>query len=216
MAARKRAWRVGVTMRETRAQGYHELRDALSRDWPTFLAAALPEVAWVPVPNIGPSVERFAMSWNLDGLVLTGGDDVGQSKDRDLTEATLLELFMRRRRPVLGVCRGFQFIQSHLGGRLARVSAKAHVGRRHTVEVLADTTPVACRHGRTTVNSFHGIGIRQSDLAPPLQAFAVTFDGYVEGAIISESGVLGVMWHPERERRLKALDRALVRWLFGY
>jgi putative glutamine amidotransferase len=203
-------------MREAQAHGYRELRDALARDWHAFLAAALPEVAWIPVPNLGSGAARFADTWRLDGLVLSGGEDVGKTSPRDRTEAQLLESFLRRRRPVLGICRGFQYIQRHFGGPLSRIPGDAHVGRRHAVELLEDGIPVAWRHGALMVNSYHGIGIRRRDLAPPFQPFAVTPDGFVEGAVVPEARILGVMWHPERERPFKTFDRVLVRWVFGY
>lgn len=203
-------------MREAQAHGYREPRDALARDWHSFLAAALPEVAWIPVPNLGVGAGRFADSWRLDGLVLSGGDDIGKPGPRDRTEAQLLESFLKRRRPVLGICRGFQFIQRHFGGRLSRIPRGAHVATRHAVELLDSGIPVTGQRGRLAVNSYHGIGIRRHELAPPFRAFAVTPDGFVEGAVVPEARILGVMWHPERERPFKPLDRALVRWVFGY
>jgi putative glutamine amidotransferase len=216
MAGRRRARRLGVTMRQAPAQGYRELRDALARDWHAFLAAALPEVAWMPVPNVGKAARHVAESWDLDGLVLSGGEDVGKATARDRTEAELLDCFLKRRLPVLGVCRGLQFMQRHFGGRLSRIPGLAHVARRHPVEIIAGSVPAMERRGSLSVNSYHGIGIRRNDLAAPFRAFAVSPDGFVEGAVIPGTRVLGVMWHPERERPFTTFDRALVRWLFGY
>ncbi|MGH8661183.1 MAG: gamma-glutamyl-gamma-aminobutyrate hydrolase family protein [Burkholderiales bacterium] len=216
MDGRRRARRLGVTMRQAPAQGYRELRDALARDWHAFLAAALPEVAWTPIPNVGAAARRFADSWGLDGLVLTGGEDVGKVAARDRTEAELLDRFLKRRQPVLGVCRGLQFMQRHFGGPLARIPGDAHVARRHPVELIGRSIPVTGRRGSLSVNSYHGIGIRQDDLAAPFRAFAISADGFVEGAVVPGAAIVGVMWHPERERPFKSFDRALVRWLFGY
>lgn len=216
MAGRRRARRLGVTMRQAPAQGYRELRDALARDWHAFLSAALPEVAWMPIPNVGEAARHIAGSWDLDGLVLSGGEDVGKAPARDRTEAALLDCFLKRRLPVLGICRGFQFMQRHFGGRLSRIPGLAHVARRHAIELTGSNVPVPGRRGSLTVNSYHGIGIRHDDLAAPLEAFAVSADGFVEGAVAPAARIIGVMWHPERERPFKSFDRALVRRLFGY
>lgn len=67
-----------------------------------------------------------------DGLLLTGGQDVspdvyGRERlsccgelcpARDMEEALLLDLFIKTDRPILGICRGIQFLNAHLGGTL--------------------------------------------------------------------------------------------------
>jgi putative glutamine amidotransferase len=107
-------------------------------------------------------------------------------------------------------------MQRHFGGLLSRIPGEAHVARRHAVELIESNLPVTGRRSGLSVNSFHGIGIRQNDLAAPFKAFAMSTDGFVEGAIVPGAPIVGVMWHPERERPFKTFDRALVRWLFGY
>lgn len=214
MATRGRARRIGVTMRETHPQSYREPRDALARVWGAFLAYALPEAAWMPVPNLGLGVRDYAERWGLDGLILSGGEDPGRCPVRDRSERELLRWALAGHRPVLGVCRGFQLMQQHFGGRLARIDGGAHIARPHPVQLLPGAGPLGKRIRRLTVNSYHGLGIRQRALAAPLQALALTADGYVEAAI--SPGFLGLMWHPERHRPARAFDRALVRWAFGY
>src|SRR5215211_3220763 len=68
----------------------------------------------------------------LDGLVITGGKDVDPSvygqephpetdeprTDRDAWEFALLSGALRRRLPVLGICRGAQVVNVGLGGSL--------------------------------------------------------------------------------------------------
>jgi putative glutamine amidotransferase len=68
----------------------------------------------------------------LDGLYLAGGNDIhpqlyGQEPDsttvdfstlRDTTETILLTMAMSMQMPVLGICRGMQMLNIHLGGNL--------------------------------------------------------------------------------------------------
>ena len=68
----------------------------------------------------------------LDGLIIAGGQDVSPevygaermpvcgetSPQRDRMEAPLLDAAIQNGMPVLGICRGIQFINAHLGGTL--------------------------------------------------------------------------------------------------
>ena len=71
--------RLGLTMRVTDAVGYNEPRDSLAQDWAAFMAVVLPEAIWLPIPNLGTEVGRFVNEWELDGFILTGGNDVGEN-----------------------------------------------------------------------------------------------------------------------------------------
>ncbi len=124
--------RIGLTMREVSAEGYNEPRDALARVWGEFLQVAVPEAAWLPVPNLGPaSAPLFCDRWDINALILTGGEDIGVSPVRDATERGLLQHFARNGRPVFGVCRGLQLMWTELGGDLEINGG--HVAVRHHV-----------------------------------------------------------------------------------
>ena len=74
------------------------------------------------------------------GILFTGGQDVSPSvygqqdaglcgetcPDRDSMEWVLLELAVEYRKPVLGICRGIQFINSCLGGTLYQDLSSEH------------------------------------------------------------------------------------------
>src|SRR5262245_1136597 len=125
--------RIGLTMRVASAEGYAEARDALAQDWAAFMALALPDVAWLPVPNLGRRVLEFAQAWNLDGFIFTGGNDLGSAPSRDQTEAVLLNFALQTQRPVFGVCRGLQFIQQFFGGVIWPCGRERHVDVKHPV-----------------------------------------------------------------------------------
>jgi putative glutamine amidotransferase len=81
----------------------------------------------------------------LDGLLLAGGNDIdpklyGQepahatndySDLRDATEQILLEQALERRIPILGICRGMQLLNVHLGGTLDQDLTASHPGLDH-------------------------------------------------------------------------------------
>ena len=215
MATRAPCRRIGITMRVVDADGYQEPRDALALHWASYMEFALPGVQWMPVPNLGKRVVAFADAWQLDGLILSGGNDIGENGLRDTTERLLLEYFIEDGKPVLGICRGLQLLQTNLGGKLEKCDELTHVAAQHEVNIAEDPSGTHWA-GRRVVNSFHRYGIRAEDLQPSLHALAMTQDDWVEAAQLENSAVMGLMWHPERNMPYSAEDRGMIQWLFGY
>lgn len=190
--------------------GMTEKRDALDQDWHKFIAQALPEEMLLPVPNIGQQAQALLERLpGLTGLVLSGGEDWGQTPERDAAETALFQFFRSRELPILGVCRGAQVINRILGGSLQAAGRQPHKATRHTVELLASP---AAPPGRMEVNSFHSSIIRAEDLAAGLTPFALAEDDSVEGFFAP--GLAATMWHPEREKPASDFDRQLLRVLF--
>jgi putative glutamine amidotransferase len=207
--------RVGLTMREVPAKGYDEPRDALARVWSKFLQVAIPEAAWLPIPNLGPvAAPLFCERWGINALILTGGEDIGVSPARDATERALLQQFAASRRPVLGVCRGLQLMWSELGGEIE--PREGHVAVRHGVRFVGEAS-LGLVARVDEVNSFHGISLREPEAAmrEAVAVFARADDGSAEGVRFGNGPRAGVMWHPEREKTPTAADISLIRGLFG-
>lgn len=206
--------RIGVTMRVVEEPLHGELRDALAHNWVQFLSATLPEARWMPIPNSGASAAASAEEWALDGLILTGGDDIGVSAIRDETERALLDHFVAARLPVFGVCRGLQMIQTHFGGKLVPCLRSEHVAQRHSIRFLGDVAGLRLPDAGAEVNSYHAQGIRAGELASPLTCLAEAGE-WAEAGICLDPPVAGVMWHPEREENVQEFDRAILRRMFA-
>jgi len=175
-----------------------------------------------PVPLL-----REAGSWTadlpgLDGLILTGGNAVDPRRygeenhglcrlvipRRDELEQEAFEHCVGEGKPVLGVCRGMQFVNVALGGTMLqdlRITTVDHEqdgerSRFHTVDVVPCTRTAAIVGGERTVrvNSRHHQGLRAEHVAPDLRVSAVAPDGVVEGVEAADGRfVVGVQFHPE-------------------
>ena len=158
-----------------------------------------------------------------DGLLLTGGQDVSPDvydrerlsccgelcPARDREEALLLDLFLKNDLPVLGICRGIQFLNAHLGGTLYQ-DLKTQYGDTvehrmsppydrsiHTVS-LVKGTPLHSLLGtdEISVNSYHHQAVKR--LAKPLCESALSCDGLIEGVFMPDKKfVWAIQWHPE-------------------
>jgi putative glutamine amidotransferase len=168
--------------------------------------------------------EARALARRLDGFLFTGGQDVHPalynqtelpfcgktSARRDAFEKALLEEILRLDKPVLGICRGLQFLNVMLGGSLyqdipsqtAPAEPLIHSQEKPydvpVHELSLPEGPVRRLAGGETirVNSLHHQAIAR--LADGLRPAATAPDGIMEAAWMpARRFVLGVQWHPE-------------------
>lgn len=209
--------RIGITMRVTENTSYPEQRDALSKEWGDYIAGVLPEAILVPLLNRPDDVIRSVEELNIDGIILSGGNDWGVAVERDETEKRLVDYCIQRDTAVLGICRGMEVLNLLFGGRLEddiyKASKEEHVNVNHTVKIqrgrFADW-----EEDEILTNSFHNQGIMVSGASDEFNVFAQTAMGVVEGFYHSSMPVVGVQWHPERSNPSSAFDRQLIRALF--
>ncbi len=208
--------RIGITQRVQDLSDRGERRDCLDQAWTSLLYEL--EMIAVPLPNTFSNVAHLISALGLDGIVLSGGNDLGHlpspanpAPERDRFEKELLHECERRRIPVLGVCRGMQKLVVHHGGAVEPI--EGHVGVRHGLKVIsADSLPL---EPREEVNSFHDYGVVSIDrLGPQLRPVAVAFDGSVEAVAHRALPQWGIMWHPERAPK-DPRDAALIKTFFS-
>ena len=172
---------------------------------------------------------------HLDGLIIGGGDDIqahlygGEVQldvrldpARDELELSLLNRFIPQNTPVLGICRGAQLINVHLGGTLDPDIYTTHEGLKRRRTVLPRKTVDIVGGSQLYqllgvtwcwVNSLHHQAVNQAGKG--IKIVARDRDGLVQG-IESEAHdfLIGVQWHPEWlifNRPQQRLIRALVK-----
>ncbi len=216
MTRAKGSKHIGITMREVYAQQPDEPCDTLSHNWHAYMKFALPEVNWTPIPNVGrEGAIDYVVRHGIDGLILSGGNDIGDNSRRDATEQALLEYFLQQELPIFGISRGMEQIQLHVGGKLTKIDCRVHVKTTHPIRAQNGPDGIGWS-GIRTVNSDHEYGIPFDELHPSLYSLATTNDNWVEAALMRDRQVGGLMWHPERESNFNLRDQSLIRWIFGY
>ncbi len=185
------------------------------------------DVAALIIPSLPDLMTAAEVAPRIDGILLTGspsnvatrlygeeGGDGPFDDGRDEIAMSMVDRMIDARKPVFGICRGFQEINVALGGTLRRdtsandtlirhhapddVDFDAMFDHRHPVE-LADggMLSTAYAKGALDVNSVHFQGI--GTLADGLMVEARAPDGLIEAYSARPNGapLLAVQWHPE-------------------
>lgn len=173
----------------------------------------------LPVIADAPLVARYAEI--LDGLLLTGGDDVppeayGQkplkqtktlSPKRHAFEKMMLEAYLPTGKPILGICRGLQQTNVIRGGTLVQdipsqigtdVTHRGEGTPTHMVKIEPGTKLRSILSVPSVqVNSNHHQAARK--IGKNLRVAARSADGLIEALEFTDGGFgLLVQWHPER------------------
>jgi len=178
----------------------------------------------IPIPNISQDIGLYFEELPIKAIILSGGNDINPelynqkpvyvrdlSMFRDNTERKLLEIAIKNRLPVLGICRGMQFINVFFGGGIIQ-NIKEHVATRHGVNIIDLSLSKLLNKTIIVVNSYHNQGISKECLPPELKAFAFSEkDGVVEGIYHQNYPIAGIQWHPERLGSAKEYDKEIMK-----
>lgn len=177
------------------------------------------------IPHLPEGPLLRALYELLDGLLLSGGEDVDPayygeirhetcgdlSTERDETEFTLSRWAVAEGKPLLAICRGIQVLNVAMGGSLYQdIQAQVPAAGKHdwfpdyprdylshAVAIAPETRLAAILgNGPLPVNSMHHQAIKE--VAPGLAVTGRAADLIVEAVEVPEHPfALGVQWHPE-------------------
>ena len=187
------------------------------------------------IPVIIPrSADAAALVDRLDGLLLSGGEDVQPSRygaetgpiatqhdpGRDEFEIALIHAALERRLPILGICRGVQILNVALGGTLVQhleirdgfdhsMTDEPRGTRRHGIVIESGSMLAAALHGEISEDNRARVNSfhHQAIDAPGAghTTVARADDGTIEAVEDAGRGILGVQWHPEMHDGLDPL-----------
>lgn len=157
----------------------------------------------------------------LDGLIITGGEDIHPSYyheepstlcgefsyHRDRYEFQLMAAFEATNKPILGICRGAQALNVFFGGTLYQdlsLKPDCHIMHRqagsrgygcHSIEVVPGSFLDAIYQTGDLINSYHHQAIK--DLGAGLVVAATSKDGVIEAVQHQTKPIYAVQFHPE-------------------
>lgn len=124
----------------------------------------------------------------------------------------VIDLFVKRNKPILGICGGLQTLNVYFGGDLNQniLNHKLIDGSMHKVKIAPNSfLSEVYNQEEIEVNSYHRQAIRK--LAPNFDIIAVSEDGIIEA--IGDKNIIGVQWHPEILRDMKFFTKFVNKFL---
>ncbi len=154
------------------------------------------------IPNNTYLSEKILKKINL--LILTGGNDIISNKKESLTrnkiEKNLIKKAIKKKIPILGICRGAQLLNISFGGKIKKV--RNQMRTRHNIYITKNDI---IKKKILNVNSFHNFGIKKNNLSKKFVKIAFDKEKNIEMFVSKKHKIIGVMWHPEREDNKKIL-----------
>ena len=143
-----------------------------------------------------------------EGLLLPGGGDIfGKLGPR---ETAVIDFFVTRKLPILGICRGMQALNIYFGGTLYDRISNHQAPQGDISHPTCATGLLAALLGKTpTVNSNHHQAVKE--MGNGLAACQWADDNIIEAIRHKTLPILGVQWHPERWKS----GNAIFRWFAG-
>jgi len=191
--------RIGLTQRVDFINHYKEKRDALDQNWYPFCFKI--DCIPVPLPNLKKNIDNYFKSLKIDVLLLSGGNSISlpnknisdSAPERDNFEFKLIKFGIKNNIPIIGVCRGMQILNMFFGGQIKKI--KNHVNANHKLYLNSDEYDLP-----KFVNSYHAWSIPKNNLANKFYPVAFDKNGNVECFVSKNRKILGLMWHPERDK----------------
>jgi len=177
--------------------------DFIDHHWLNFFNKK--KIDFILLPNKKKlALQKIKNSKKINFIIIPGGTDLFKkdkiSKIRLDIEKLLIQHSIKRKIPLLGVCRGMQLINHYYGGKLNKV--KNHMKVKNQI-FLKDSM---FKKKLMTVKCYHTFGINKSNLGKNLKIKAVDNNNNIEMFEHKQKNIIGVMWHPERESNYNKLE----------
>lgn len=198
--------KIFLTQRLEKIGKHKELRNNLDVRFISFFQALgiLPLI----LPNELNYTKLIFKTIKPDGIVLSPGGDALKKDNRHKQEKFLINYAKKNKIPLLGVCRGAQVLNIFFGGKI--VKFKEHIKKRH--KLIGDI--ITKKYTKTKSLCYHDYGINKNSLAKKLQILAYTNDGSIECFLHTKYKIMGMMWHPERNKKITKFDMEIIKNFF--
>ena len=113
----------------------NEIRDCIDENWYNFSKKLKHSPLLIPNHNIN-NTRKLIDEIKPALIVLTGGNDLykknkSYNKNRNTIELLLLRIEIKKKIPLIGICRGMQLINHFFNGKITKINN--HAGTQHKI-----------------------------------------------------------------------------------
>lgn len=206
--------KIVLTQRLAENDSYKETREALDIQY----AKLIKEAGFLPIVlPYEVDFRDYFFEFDIDGIVLTGGNDLNSlnpntlSEQRDKYEKSLITYAIDHNIPILGTCRGLQILAEYFGSTFKKVTD--HVAVYHKLHINENSKYADRLTQLNEVNSFHHFAVEK--LGKELICSATSYDGTIEAMEHEKYKIFAQMWHTERENPFEKNEVALIQGFFN-
>lgn len=197
--------KIVISQRLEKIGPFKELRDNIDLRFIQLVE----KIGCIPilVPNKLKNTSQYLKISKPNGIILTSGGNPFEKNLRKKTEENLIKYALKKKIPLLGICRGAQSINLYFNGTLTKI--KSHVRKNHFIEGKLFNNKI-----RFKVNSYHDYGIKNKDLGKKLKILFKADDQSIEAFQNENKKIMGIMWHPERRKKIQKIDLKILKKFF--
>lgn len=206
--------KIAVTQRLIINDSYFEIREALDIN----LCKLIRNCNLLPIPlPINVDFKDYFKSMEIEGLILSGGNDLFSqsendlSKSRDSLEFELIKYCLINNIPIFGICRGMQIIAEYFASTFKKVDNEVN----NRFDLIANPNSIYYTHlsNLKNLNSFHDFTIDK--ISEEFIISGTNKNGIIKAIEHKTKRIFGQMWHSERESKFRESEVELIKFFFN-
>ena len=189
---------------------YNEIREQIDISWLTKLQKNNynPLILSSYSFNSLKKLEKFCLNNKIKMIVLTGGGDINSKKSfekkRFRLSLMLIRIALKNKIKLLAVCRGAQALLKFYEIRI--IKTKFQIKEKILIKLIEKINGFP---NKSYVTCYHKYGVSSIELKNTFQNLYQTYDETSEVFYNKKRKQIGMMWHPEREKKDQLFKKIL-------